>query len=206
MLHFQLRVFAWDESPKGQPLLSATEDIVFFPLQLVLAPGEERKARLGRTVPVDSSEKTYRLFVDQLPPPEKARGSQHESGFQHESEVRMMARVTIPIFIQPNKQVTEGRVEEMAMRKGLFSFQIKNTGNIHFLPQDIRISGFGVAGEAIFERKLNGWYVLAGGLRVYELDLSKEDCFRIKALAVELKAANLTVKDRFHIPPGACGQ
>src|SRR5262245_59654011 len=61
-LRFQLNVFAWDQSPQGEMVLTPTRDIVFFPPLLTLAPGEQRNIRVGTATPPGSSEKTFRLF------------------------------------------------------------------------------------------------------------------------------------------------
>ena len=39
-LRFQLSVFAWDQRPDGEMLLAPTQDVVFFPAMLTLAPKE----------------------------------------------------------------------------------------------------------------------------------------------------------------------
>ena len=199
MLRFQLNGFAWDQSPQGEMLLGPTEDIVFFPVLLTVAPGEERKIRIGRAVPIDSTEKTYRIFIEELPPLEKPQGSQGLT------KVRVVTRVGIPIFIQPAKPVTEGRIQEMAIRGGLFSFQVKNTGNVHFVPGKLRVKGIGSEGEIILDQQTQGWYILAGGSRSYELELRKEDCVKIKDLAIEVETGETTLNEKFPITQSACG-
>ncbi len=199
-LRFQLSAFAWDQNPQGEMLLNPTEDIVFFPVILILAPGEERKVRVGRMAPISSTEKTYRVFVEGMPSPVKSQGSQE--GFQ----VRVLAKVGIPVFVQPAKPVTEGHIQEMAIRGGLFSFQVKNTGNVHFVAAKLRVKGMGSEGEVILEREMEGWYILAGGSRVYELELPKEHCGKIKVLAVEVETGEKTLREKFPLTQGACGQ
>ncbi|MBI2358943.1 MAG: molecular chaperone [Deltaproteobacteria bacterium] len=197
-LRFQLNVFAWDQSPQGEVLLSPTEDIVFFPPLLTLAPGEERRVRIGTVTPVASSEKTYRIFVEELPPSSKPGRAQGEA------EVRLVTKMGIPIFIQPDNRLEGTRVQEMVIRRGLLSFQIRNTGNVHFVPEDIRVKGYGPGGDTLFERRLEGWYILAGGHRSYELEIPKGDCAKLKTLAVEVGGQQQSVKERLEVPPSAC--
>lgn len=199
-LRFQLSVFAWDQSPKGEILLSPTDDIVFFPSLLTLAAGEERRVRVGAVRASTPSEKTYRIFVEELPPLRKP-GEAEEVG-----QVRLLTKVGIPIFLQPDRRVVEGRVQEMQLRKRILSFEVKNSGTIHFVPQEIRVKGSGAGGALLFERSLEGWYILTGGSRVYELELPKKECTQIKTLAVEVQTGQMVLKEGLEALPGGCGE
>lgn len=198
-LRLQVSVFAWDQNPQGEMLLSPTEDIVFFPTLLTLAPGEERKVRVGTLTAIASSEKTYRIFVEELP-------SMKSGGTEKGGQVRLRTRVGIPIFLQPNHRVLAGRVQETIMRKGRLSFQVKNTGNIHFVPQEIRVKGYQTGGGPIFEQLFKGWYILAGGSRAYELELSRKECARVETLAVEVLVGPTTLRERLNVATDACGE
>jgi fimbrial chaperone protein len=196
-LRFQLNLFAWDQSPNGEMQLAPTEDLVFFPTLLTLGAGESRNIRIGPATSFASTEKTYRVFVEELPPlvtPEVAH-----------TDVRVLTRMGVPIFLQPAKVVQQGRVEGMAVRGGKLSFQVKNTGNVHFVEQAVRVRGFGSAEDSLFEHQETGWYVLAGGLRLHELELPKEACAKIRTLALEVQTEGKTFQERFEMPPGACG-
>src|ERR1700759_2394475 len=65
---FQVSAFSWAQSTSGEMQLTPTQDILFFPSLLEIAPGETRKIRVTTDVPADTLEKSYRLFVDELPP------------------------------------------------------------------------------------------------------------------------------------------
>jgi fimbrial chaperone protein len=195
-LRFQLNMFAWDQSPHGEMQLAPTEDIVFFPTLLTLAAGESRNIRVGPTTPFAASEKTYRVFVEELPPLEMPEGDP--------TGVRVLTRMGIPIFLQPTKVVQQGHIDGMAVRQGTLSFQVKNTGNVHFVEQQVRVKGFGQAGDSLLDQQKTGWYVLAGGLRMHELELPKDACAKIRTVAIEVQTEGKTFQERFDLPPGTC--
>ena len=62
-LRFQLSVFAWDQSTDGKLKLDQTDDIVFFPPLLTLAPKESRNIRIAAVTPLGAAERTYRIFA-----------------------------------------------------------------------------------------------------------------------------------------------
>jgi fimbrial chaperone protein len=196
-LRFQLNGFAWDQSPNGEMQLAPTEDLVFFPTLLTLAPGESRNIRVGPVTPFAATEKTYRIFVEELPPLAAPEGGP--------AGVRVLTRMGIPIFLQPATVIKKGHIEGLAVHSGKLSFQVKNTGNVHFMEQTIRIKGSGPAKDSLFDQHQAGWYVLAGGLRIHELELPKDACAKIRTLAIEVQTEGKTFQEQFDMPPGACG-
>ncbi|MGH9556361.1 MAG: fimbrial biogenesis chaperone [Terriglobales bacterium] len=199
-LRLQLSVYAWAQNAKGEMQLTPTQDIVFFPRLLTVAPGEERKVRIGAAAPFAATEKTYRLMVEELPPPAKA--GEGGTGVQ----VGVLLRLSIPIFLQPAQPAAKSQIEAMAVHHRRFSFALKNLGNVHFRPQAVEVKGQGAAGESVFQQKAASWYVLAGGLREYELELPAADCARIKTLTVEVQTKQENFNQRFDPPAGACGE
>ena len=94
-LRMQVKAQRWAQSLDGEIQLSATEDLIVFPALLTLKPGEERKIRVATSVAFGPVEKTYRLYVEELPPTttEKADGA----------SVRILTRMGVPVFLQPAK-------------------------------------------------------------------------------------------------------
>lgn len=196
-LRFQLDVQAWAQDPQGAMQLQPTRDIVFFPQLLSLAPGQERKVRLGATVPPGAIEKTYRLFVQELPPRETP-------GATSGSQVRVLTRMGIPVFLQPPSPRVEGRVEALAVRQGRLSFEVRNRGTVHFVVHGIRLTGYDAGSEAVLHGALEGWYVLAGGVRRYEVEIPPADCGKVQAVAVEVDAKDEAFSGRVELSSGAC--
>lgn len=195
-LRFQVSSYSWSQDAKGEMQLNDTQDIVVFPTIFTLKAGEQRLMRLGSLTPPGATEKTYRIVVEELPPPQKTNRDQ--------TQVRILTKLSLPIFIQPNQQVVDGRFEEMVVSKGQLSFKMKNTGNVHFIAQSVRVQGVGEADKSVFHLSRNGWYVLAGVSQPYELEIPKNSCSQTKALVVEVKTEQKTFQQKLEMPKGAC--
>jgi fimbrial chaperone protein len=197
-IRFKIAAHEWKQNPKGEIELSDTKDIVVYPTLLTLGPKQERKLRVGSTLPPGASERSYRIFVEELPPLKSPRT-------ESQSEVRVLTKMGLPVFIEPGKLVVGGAIEGMSVVKGLFSFTAKNTGNSHFLVQSVQVQAIDSAGAALFEKKIEGWYVLAGGIRVWEIEIPKDACKKTKVLSVELQAAETKFNGRLEMPVAGCG-
>ena len=198
-LRLQLSVTAWEQSPAGEMIVTPTEDLVLFPVLVALEPGETRKVRLGTASPAGATEKTYRVFVEELP----SREEQAQPG----GTIRVLTRLSIPVFLQPGKSIAAGDVQAIALKDGVATFEIHNTGNVHFSARHIRVIGLAASGEVIDEQGLEGWYILAGGSRRYDVPFSAlKNCSSIRKLAVEAGTDIGTLKKQADVPSGACGR
>ncbi|MEH1928175.1 MAG: fimbria/pilus periplasmic chaperone [Nostoc sp.] len=195
-LRFQLHTYTWKQNAKGEMQLNATEEIVAFPGLFALKPGQQRLVRVGTLTPVSSIEKTYRIFIEELPPQTKAN--------QQPNGVRILTKIGIPIFLQPSKQVVEGGVENIVVSKNQINFQVKNIGNVHFIAQKVRVQGLGEADKSVFDRQRDGWYVLAGTSQPYDLKISQQECSKTRTLVIEIKTDNKVFTEKREMPKGAC--
>lgn len=195
-LRFQLNAFTWAQDPTGQIQLAPTSEIIFFPRLLTLAPGEQRIVRVGTSVAAGPVERTYRIFVEELPPPAQQAAPA--------GQVRVLARMGIPIFVEAKAGRAELRLSPPALQPGRLVFELRNGGTKHAIPQVIRVRGHGAGGETLWEGEQEGWYVLAGDRRVYEMPFPREECVRTKTVAVEVKTGEQTLTERLDIAAAAC--
>lgn len=195
-LRFQLNAFTWAQDPAGQMQLAPTSEIIFFPRLLTLAPGEQRIVRVGTSVAAGPVERTYRIFVEELPPSAQQAAPA--------GQVRVLARMGIPIFVEAKAGRAELRLSAPALQPGRLVFELRNGGTKHAIPQVIRVRGQGAGGETLWEGVQEGWYVLAGDRRVYEMPFPREECVRTKTVAVEVKTGEQTLTERLDITAAAC--
>ena len=196
-VRFELSVMSWSQEPNGQMQLAPTEDIVFFPALLTLNAREERKVRVGVTVPPGAVEKTYRLFVEELPPLEQREAP---------AGVAMRTKMGIPIFLQPARLTAQAALRDLAVTGGRLSFRLLNTGTVHFTPDGVRVRGFDASGATLFDQTATAWYVLAGGVRAFDFDVPGARCAQIRSFTVEAQLPGSTLKDTLQTPDGACGK
>ena len=193
-LRLQITVMSWDQSKDGEMVLKPTDDIIFYPNLLTVDPSAQRNLRVGTRGKVAAKEQTYRIFVEELPSNVKVQGS----------GVRIVTKMSIPIFIKPTKSEVKNVIERIALRNADISFDVKNQGNVHIQPREIRIKGTSANGNVQLERKIPGWYILAGGLREYRVDLPKGDCNKIKDLTIEVDMDPQPLKGSYSVPAGVC--
>ena len=194
---YQVSVRAWDEDSHAGMKLAPTDDIVVFPLVLELKVGETRSLRVGSVVPFGPIEKTYRVFLEELPPPEKP---------QTRSTVRVLTRVGIPVFVAPTKTLEDRRLSKVSLGAASASVDVENTGNVHFRVDTVRLEGFTEGGDRLFEKQAQGWYLLAGAHKRYDLDIPRDACRKVRKLVVSVKTDKEQVfQEPLDTPGGACG-
>lgn len=193
-LRFELSAFAWNQSPSGEMQLEPTEDVVFFPALLTLEPGESRRVRVGTATAIADREKTYRIFVEELPPLNRTTGG-----------VRVLTKMGIPIFLRPAREASSATLSGLRHQNGTLHFTLSNDGTVHFVPQEIRVRGFAGTTTAV-DNRLDGWYVLAGGRREFEMAFPAPDCSRVTSVLVDVQFGADLLQERLQTPNGVCSR
>ena len=192
-LQFQLSMFEWAQSPSGEMQLKPTEDIVFFPTLLTLKPKETRRVRVGSATAQDVREKAYRIFVEELPPTTATPGA----------GVRVLTKMGIPVFIRPVKEVATATLNDLRQQSGTLRFTLTNAGTVHIVPQTIKVRGI-TGSNTAFDRDLEGWYVLAGGRREFEMAFPKNACAQVTSIVVDIQFASGKLQEQLQTPNGVC--
>jgi fimbrial chaperone protein len=194
-LRFQLTVYKWNQAPDGTMQLEPTTDILFFPTLLTLEAKDERRIRVGSMVAFGATEQTYRLFVEELPPAETDAPV---------AGIRMLTKLGIPVFLQPEKASARATLRGLAVDDGRFSFELLNEGNVHFLPEAVVVRGLDAKGDVVVNEELKSWYVLASGLRRFEVAVPPAACGSVRELEVEARIAKTSLKERLQTPAPPC--
>src|SRR5690242_12064844 len=90
---YQLSAMSWTEPRAGAARLEPSSELSFFPPLFQLGAGEERKVRIGATVPPGATERAWRLFVEEIPAAVEAPPAA--------GQIRIRTRFGIPVFQAP---------------------------------------------------------------------------------------------------------
>jgi fimbrial chaperone protein len=179
-LRFHVTAFAWNQRPDGQMQLEPTKDIVFFPAMLTLNAKESRQIRVGTKVKPGAVERTYRVFVEELPP--LARNAEEQ-----QNAVRVLTKMGLPVFVAATAPKVSPAVGPMQLKGRAVSFSVKNAGNTHMRVQKVRLTAKS-GGKTVHSEELAGWYVLAGGVRDYTVELPQAACAEPIVIEVQMKS------------------
>jgi len=190
-MRYQVRAFEWDQAPDGQMVLAPATDLVLFPPLLELQPGESRNLRVGTSAAVGARERSWRIFVEELPRADQADASR----------VQVLTRVGVPVFLAPAEKESRGEVSLRAREGGRVRFAVRNTGTVRLRPLGARFALVAADGKLLFEKVLDAWYVLAGGERVYEVEVPADACARAAEVVAAATLETSTIEAR---APGGC--
>ncbi len=146
----QIRAFAWAQTD-GTDQLTDTDAVVLSPPIATIAPGASQVIRLILRQLPQGREATYRILVDQIPPPA-------EPGIVH-----MVLRMSIPIFAEPSTRAVPHVQFHLEVDSGKLVLVGINVGLSHEVIHDIVLT----AGDGRKLKEESGAtpYILAGVTR-----------------------------------------
>jgi fimbrial chaperone protein len=196
-VHLQGKAMSWTQGADGRDVYEETRDLIFFPRLLKLDKGEQKIIRAGVRVPATSREKTYRLFIEEIPQPNAASAGS--------SQLTVAVRFGIPVFAKPLREKRAADLASVSLNKGEVNAVVANSGNIHFRITDITVQGVNGTGEETFSEKLNGWYLLAGASRSYAASLSAQQCGQSERIDITVATdSDITLHRSLHVDKAQC--
>ncbi len=164
---FQVRTYSWTQQG-GTDQLSPTEDLLASPPLGTIPAGATQVVRLVLRRQPQGQETTYRILLDQIPPP-AAPGI-----------VRVALRLSIPVFAEPTTRAAPHLQWHIERGGGQASLVAVNDGKQHETVRDIslttpagaalkvagNVSPYVLAGATHSWRILSAGAATAGGLRL----------------------------------------
>ena len=200
-LTFQIETKAWTQDANGKDQYTDSTDLIFFPKILSLDVGTEGVIRVGVKNPIVAAEKTYRVFIEELPGVAPPPG---ESGTRGSAQISVLIRFGAPIFVAPIKSDDSADITSLGVSKAVVDLTIKNTGNRHQLLQGIELRGVDSFGKEIYALTLADRYLLNGASKGYKAAIPADQCAKLSALSVELKTDKAGAKRKIDVYPSSC--
>ena len=122
------------------------------------------------------SEKTYRLYLKELPVIKPG-----------EMALKFSLTMGVRIFIRPAKEIKKTSLEKLAFSEGVFSVKVRNSGNTYINVGDITAFGLDSQGKEVFKTTGDGWYILAGAAKAFNVGIPLKDCQKAFKLDVTVE-------------------
>lgn len=152
----QIRAFTWSQRGDEDPL-TATDQVVVSPPIASISPGASQVVRLVLRLPPMGGDKeaTYRILLDQIPPPAEA------------GVVHVVLRLSIPIFAAPSTRAVPNVRYHLEIQGGQLYLVGSNDGLRHEVIRDIEL--LTSDGRKLKAAPGSSPYLLAGATRRWNI-------------------------------------
>jgi fimbrial chaperone protein len=147
----QIRAYSWNQPDGDDQQLTGTDGVLMSPPLATIAPGASQVVRLILRKTPQDREATYRILLDQIPPPA-------EPGVVH-----IVLRLSIPIFAMPATRVFPHLRFHLENEGEKFFLVGTNDGLVHEVIRDIVLTTGD--GRQLKEAASTSPYILAGATR-----------------------------------------
>ena len=176
-MSMQLEVLNWSQE-EGDDVFTPSREVLANPPIFTVPAGGSQLIRVGlRRAPDAQRELTYRIFLQELPPPPSP-------DFQG---AKMLMRVSLPVFVLP-KATAKPVLRWHAVRTsdGALKISLTNSGNAHIQIANFSLSLPGNAKPWIIQKTSS--YVLPGLSRDWILPANKENPAPLRGATLQLIA------------------
>src|SRR5262245_5082640 len=122
-LRMQVKLMEWTQDAAGQDQYRESDELIYFPKMMVVQPKERRLVRIGLKTPMGAGERTYRLFLDELPDD----AAQAAAG----SGLSFSIRFALPVFLPPAAAAPRGALDGVTLEDGNPRVAVPNHGHHH---------------------------------------------------------------------------
>lgn len=153
----QIEVMTWSQKD-GEDLYEPTRDLLINPVIFELPPGGEQVVRIGlQGGAPGATEKSYRVFMQELPP---------RAGAAQQSGITTLIRIGIPIFVPPKSIAHDLTWSVRIGADGKLNVEAVNKGSVHI--QITALDLIAAGGHSIAKANVFA-YLLPGQSRRWEV-------------------------------------
>lgn len=187
----QISVMTWAQNA-GKDLLDSTEEVLVSPPIATIQPQREQIIRVGlRRAPDSQKELSYRLFLQEVPPPPRP-------GFQG---LQVALRIGMPVFVQPRQGPAKALLVWDAQLRGadVVHLKLRNNGTGHIQVSDVEL--YSPNDKVPMAAQSSLVYVLAGQSREWDLKLKHDRVKQTDKLRLKVSTDAGTVDTEIGLAP-----
>jgi len=200
-LQFEIRPKAWTQNAAGEDVYSDTKDLLVFPRLMALKAGEERDIRVGMRIPPGKTEKTYRVYITELP-----RMNQAEEAGGGSANVGFLINFGAPVFFSPLEPKPALDITRFDFADGRVSATVANTGNVHVLVEEMAVIGFDASGTEVYRTTIPERYLLAGHGKSYTQDIGVDECQALAIITYSVRTDKLSANAKKDVDRNSCNR
>ena len=178
-LQVQVRLFSWSQNNLAEKVYQESDDLIFFPRLFEIGPGEERLVRIGVKLPQSEQEKSYVLFIEEMP---ASQDNEVNTNKPKQTQIAVTGRFGVLVFFSPLLPKANAEITKLELNKGRVSLTVNNPGNVHLTIPQIKFDQTGK-----FSKTIVGSTLLSGAARSYYIDIPADTCTALDELSVTLK-------------------
>jgi fimbrial chaperone protein len=198
-LQFEIRPRAWTQNALGEAVYTDTKEVLVFPRLMTLKGGEARDVRIGMKIPPGAVEKTYRIYIAELPPtvkPEKPAGGG--------ANVAFLINFAAPLFFAPINPEPVLEIARLDVVDNRIDSTLTNSGNVHLFVEEMTVVGLDASGNEVFRESIPERYLLAGTTKSYTLDISSGKCRVLAAVTYSVHTNKLSTNAKKDVGKNSC--
>lgn len=198
-LSFRVQGVRWTQGEDGQERYADTPDLIYFPRLLTLAAGQSAVIRVGLREPPADTERTYRLFIEELPAPALA------SSTSEGARIRILTRFGAPVFVRATVARHQLELASFALEGLQAHWTVRNLGTAHEAFRAITLRGLSASGAELFRQELLAErYLLAGGTRRFAGAVPADACGQLARMTVVIATERSEVRRDLEVGARPC--
>ncbi|MGD2139900.1 MAG: fimbria/pilus periplasmic chaperone [Burkholderiales bacterium] len=198
-LRFEIKPKEWTQDVGGKDVYLDTNDLLVFPRLMTLDGREDRDIRIGMKIPPGDNEKTYRVFINELPPstPPGTTGADA-------ANVGFLINFAMPVFFAPINPEAALVISRLSLANGEVRVGLSNTGNVFQFVQEMSIAGLDASGQEIFREPVAERYILAGGARSYGQAVPPDQCDSLAVIKFSVRTDKMSANEKKNVDRQFC--
>ena len=181
----QIKANGWYMDDAGNYIEDKTGDFLFFPRLATIAAGQTQVIRVGYQGDFPSMEKSYRVYVQELPPVKQPDYLKPE-GNTVAGGVQILLGMSIAVYIRPSAdKIPPPQIKWISAEKvkGNIKIGLENQGSFHFYTQRVELDLQDKAGNSLFSKEFQSYQSFHGrkhGYTVLPTKLEEAVCLKAR--------------------------